>query len=332
HVVAACEMVTAAGVPVALHAVTDGRDVAPKSADGFVADLMRRLPAGASLATVTGRYFAMDRDNRWERVARAYAAMVKGEGLAAATAEAAVAEAYGRGETDEFIQPTVVAGYRGARDGDGVFCLNFRADRAREILLAMGEDDFVGFERGPRPHWAALLGMVDYSTTHDAFMAAAYPKRPVVNTLGAWVAAKGLRQFRLAETEKYPHVTFFLNGGREAPEAGEDRYMAPSPKVATYDLKPEMSAPEVTDHLVAAIGGGYAPVVGNCAHPGMVGPTGVLSAAIAAVEEVERGLGRAVAALEKAPGAMIVTADRGNCEVMIGPAAGGPHTADTTNP
>jgi len=332
HVVAACEMVTAAGVPVALHAVTDGRDVAPKSADGFVADLMRRLPAGASLATVTGRYFAMDRDNRWERVARAYAAMVKGEGLAAATAEAAVAEAYGRGETDEFIQPTVVAGYRGARDGDGFFCLNFRADRAREILLAVGEDDFVGFERGPRPHWAALLGMVDYSTTHDAFMAAAYPKRPVVNTLGAWVAAKGLRQFRLAETEKYPHVTFFLNGGREAPEAGEDRYMAPSPKVATYDLKPEMSAPEVTDHLVAAIGGGYDLIVVNYANPDMVGHTGVLSAAIAAVEEVDRGLGRAVAALEKARGAMIVTADHGNCEVMIDPATGGPHTAHTTNP
>ena len=332
HVLAACEMVTAGGVPGALHAVTDGRDVPPKSADGFIADLVRRLPSGARVVTVTGRYFAMDRDNRWERVARAYAAMVKGEGLASASPEAAVAEAYGRGETDEFIQPTVIAGFDGAKDGDGFFCLNFRADRAREILLAVAEDAFQGFERGRRPHWAALLGMVDYSTTHDAFMAAAYPKRPVVNTIGAWVAAHGLRQFRLAETEKYPHVTFFLNGGKEVPEAGEDRYMAPSPKVATYDLKPEMSAPEVTDHLVDAIGKRYDLIVVNYANPDMVGHTGVLSAAIAAVEEVDRGLGRAVAALEKARGAMIVTADHGNCEVMIDPVTGGPHTAHTTNP
>lgn len=332
HVVAACEMVAGAGVPVALHAVTDGRDVAPKSADGFVANLVRRLPAGARVVTVTGRYFAMDRDNRWDRVARAYAAMVKGEGLAAATPEAAVAEAYARGETDEFIQPTVIAGYAGARDGDGFFCLNFRADRAREILLAVGEDAFAGFERGARPHWAALLGMVDYSKTHDSFMAAAYPKRPVVNTLGSWVAAHGLRQFRLAETEKYPHVTFFLNGGREAPEEGEDRYMAPSPKVATYDLKPEMSAAEVTDHLVEAIGKGYDLIVVNYANPDMVGHTGMLSAAIAAVETVDTGLGRALAALEEAGGAMIVTADHGNCEVMIDPVTGGPHTAHTTNP
>ncbi|MFN6951971.1 MAG: 2,3-bisphosphoglycerate-independent phosphoglycerate mutase, partial [Albidovulum sp.] len=332
HVIAACEMVAAAGVPVALHAVTDGRDVPPKSADAFMADLTRRLPAGAFVATVAGRYYAMDRDNRWDRVARAYEAMVKGRGIASATPQTAVAEAYARGETDEFIQPTVIGDYAGARDGDGFFCLNFRADRAREILLAVGEDAFAGFDRGPRPHWSTLLGMVDYSKTHDAFMAAAYPKRPVVNTLGAWVAAHGLRQFRLAETEKYPHVTFFLNGGKEAPEPGEDRYMAPSPKVATYDLKPEMSAPEVTERLVAAIGSGYDLIVVNYANPDMVGHTGVLAAAIAAVEEVDRGLRRAIDALEKAGGAMIVTADHGNCEVMIDPVTGGPHTAHTTNP
>lgn len=332
HVIAACEMVTAAGVPVALHAVTDGRDVAPQSAGRFVADLTRRLPKGAAVATVTGRYFAMDRDNRWDRVARAYAAMVRGDGLAATSPETAVAAAYGRGEMDEFVQPTVIAGFGGARDGDGFFCLNFRADRAREILLAVGEDAFAGFDRGARPHWAALLGMVDYSKTHDAFMAAAYPKRPVVNTLGSWVAAHGLRQFRLAETEKYPHVTFFLNGGREAPEKGEDRYMAPSPRVATYDLKPEMSAAEVTDHLVAAIGKGYDLIVVNYANPDMVGHTGSLPAAIAACEAVDRGLVRVLAALEQAGGAMIVTADHGNCEVMIDPETGGPHTAHTTNP
>jgi 2,3-bisphosphoglycerate-independent phosphoglycerate mutase len=319
-------------VPVALHAVTDGRDVAPKSADGFAAALQKRLPEGARVVTLTGRYFAMDRDNRWDRVERAYNAIVKAEGGAAKTASEAVLSAYLLGETDEFISPTVIGGYDGAKDGDGFFCLNFRADRAREILLAVGEDDFTGFDRGHRPHWAALLGMVDYSKTHDAFMAAAYPKRPVVNTLGAWVASHGLKQFRLAETEKYPHVTFFLNGGKEVPEAGEDRYMAPSPKVATYDLQPEMSASEVSDKLVEAIGTGYDLIVVNYANPDMVGHTGDLSAAIRAVEEVDRGLGRAVAALEQAGGAMIVTADHGNCEMMIDPETGGPHTAHTTNP
>ncbi|MDW4549704.1 2,3-bisphosphoglycerate-independent phosphoglycerate mutase [Defluviimonas sp. D31] len=332
HVLAACEMIAGAGVPVVLHAVTDGRDVAPKSADSFVADLIERLPDGAKVGTVTGRYFAMDRDNRWDRVERAYAAMMKAEGLTAASAPEAIAAAYARGETDEFIQATVIDGYQGAKDGDGFFCLNFRADRAREILLAVGEDDFAGFARGIRPHWSAILGMVDYSKTHDAFMAAAYPKRPVANTLGAWVASKGLKQFRLAETEKYPHVTFFLNGGREVPEEGEDRHMAPSPKVATYDLQPEMSAPEVSDTLVEAIGRGYDLIVVNYANPDMVGHTGDLSAAIAAVEEVDRGLARAMIALEAAGGAMIVTADHGNCEMMIDPETGGPHTAHTTNP
>ena len=332
HVVAACEMIAGAGVKVALHAVTDGRDVAPKSADRFIEDLEKRLPDGARVATVTGRYFAMDRDNRWDRVERAYAGMIKAEGLAARNAAEAVSAAYARDETDEFIQPTVIVGYEGAKDGDGFFCLNFRADRAREILLAVGEDDFDGFDRGTRPHWAALLGMVDYSKTHDAFMAAAYPKRPVVNTIGAWVAQHGLKQFRLAETEKYPHVTFFLNGGKEVPEVGEDRHMAPSPKVATYDLQPEMSAPEVSDKLVEAIGKGYDLIVVNYANPDMVGHTGILEAAIAAVEEVDRGLGRAVAAIEKAGGAMIVTADHGNCETMVDPETGGPHTAHTTNP
>ncbi|MGB3314245.1 MAG: 2,3-bisphosphoglycerate-independent phosphoglycerate mutase [Albidovulum sp.] len=332
HVIAACEMIAGAGVPVALHAVTDGRDVAPKSADSFAADLQARLPDGARVATLTGRYFAMDRDNRWDRVERAYAAMVGAKGLPAASATDAVAAAYSRGETDEFILPTVIGDYEGAKDGDGFFCLNFRADRAREILLAVGEDDFTSFDRGHRPHWAALLGMVDYSKIHDAFMAAAYPKRPVINTLGAWVAAHGLKQFRLAETEKYPHVTFFLNGGSEEPEKGEDRYMAPSPKVATYDLQPEMSAGEVSDTFVEAIGKGYDLIVVNYANPDMVGHTGNLSAAIRAVEEVDRGLGRAVAALEQAGGAMIVTADHGNCEMMIDPETGGPHTAHTTNP
>ena len=332
HVIAAARAIADKGVPVVLHAITDGRDVPPKSALGFITELRGDLPAGVEIGTVIGRYYAMDRDNRWERVSRAYAAMVRAEGLPAPDAANAVTEAYQRDETDEFIQPTVIAGYQGAKDGDGFFCLNFRADRAREILAAIGQPDFDAFDTGARPNWAALLGMVDYSTRHDEYMTAAYPKRQVVNTLGAWVAAKGLRQFRLAETEKYPHVTFFLNGGKEAPEPGEDRFMPASPKVATYDLAPEMSAPEVSAKLVEAIEGGYDLVVVNFANPDMVGHTGSLPAAIRACEAVDKGLGMMLAALEKTGGAAVVIADHGNCETMIDPETGGPHTAHTTNP
>ena len=332
HILAAAKAVADAGVPVAIHAITDGRDVAPKSADGFMAQLAEQLPEGARIATVIGRYFAMDRDNRWDRVQRAYEAMTKGEGGPADCAATAVSAAYARGETDEFIQPTVIAGYSGIAQGDGFFCLNFRADRAREILAALAQPGFDGFDTGPRPDLAALLGMVEYSEAHNAFMSTVYPKAAIVNTLGEWVAKQGLTQFHLAETEKYPHVTFFLNGGQEEPWAGEDRFMPKSPKVATYDLQPEMSADEVTDRFVEAIGKGYDLIVTNYANPDMVGHTGDLKAAIAACEAVDRGLARVVAALERAGGAMIVTADHGNCEVMVDPATGGPHTAHTTNP
>ncbi|WP_343116429.1 2,3-bisphosphoglycerate-independent phosphoglycerate mutase [Ostreiculturibacter nitratireducens] len=332
HILAAAKAIAGAGVPVVIHAITDGRDVPPKSADAFVPQLAAGLPEGAKIGTVIGRYWAMDRDNRWERVERAFRAMVSGEGETAADGATAVAAAYGRGETDEFIAPTVIAGYEGAKDGDGFFCLNFRADRAREILAALGAAGFDGFDASARPEWAALLGMVEYSDAHNAYMTTVFPKREIRNTLGEWVAKHGLRQFRLAETEKYPHVTFFLNGGKEDPEKGEDRYMPKSPKVATYDLQPEMSAPEVTDKLVEAIGNGYDLIVVNYANPDMVGHTGILSAAIAACEAVDRGLGRVLEALEKAGGAMILTADHGNCETMVDPVTGGPHTAHTTNP
>ncbi|MDP4031714.1 MAG: 2,3-bisphosphoglycerate-independent phosphoglycerate mutase [Pseudorhodobacter sp.] len=332
HLLAACRALAGVGVPVVVHAITDGRDVAPDSAGGFIADLVAGLPEGARIGTVIGRYWAMDRDNRWDRVARAYAAMVQGVGAGAADAGAAVAASHAKGEMDEFIAPTVIGGYLGARDGDGFFCLNFRADRAREILAALAEPGFARFDTGERPKWAAMLGMVDYSKAHDAYMTAAYPKPVLHNTLGEWVASHGKRQFRLAETEKYPHVTFFLNGGKEVPEAGEDRYMAKSPKVATYDLQPEMSAAEVTDHLVEAIAEGYDLIVVNYANPDMVGHTGDLAAAIAACEAVDAGLGRVLVALEKAGGAMIVTADHGNCETMVDPVTGGPHTSHTTNP
>ena len=332
HVLAACRAMTALGIPVVLHAITDGRDVAPSSAGEFVEQLMLSLPAGAKVATVIGRYWAMDRDNRWERVQRAYDAMVNAKGEAAATPQAAVAASYAKGETDEFLAPSVIGDYAGARDGDGFFCLNFRSDRAREILAALAAPGFDGFATGKRPVWAALLGMVEYSAGHNEYMTTAYPKRSISNTLGEWVAKQGLTQFRLAETEKYPHVTFFLNGGREVPFEGEDRAMPKSPKVATYDLQPEMSAGEVSDHLVAAIEKGYDLIVVNFANPDMVGHTGSLPAAIEACEAVDQGLGRALAALQAKGGAMIVTADHGNCEMMIDPVTGGPHTSHTTNP
>ncbi|MGH1424810.1 MAG: 2,3-bisphosphoglycerate-independent phosphoglycerate mutase [Pseudooceanicola sp.] len=332
HILAAARAVADAGVPVVLHAITDGRDVAPKSAYGYLNDLDEGLADGVRIATLSGRYYALDRDNRWERVAEAFGAIIHGTGQKSATAHAAVTRGYDNGETDEFITPTVIGDYAGARDGDGVFCLNFRADRAREILAAIGQPDFDAFDTGTRPKLAAFLGMVDYSSAHNAYMTTCYPKQEIVNTLGAWVAQHGRSQFRLAETEKYPHVTFFLNGGQETPETGEDRFMPKSPKVATYDLQPEMSAEEVTDQFVQAIEHGYDLIVTNYANPDMVGHTGDLKAAIAACEAVDKGLARVVAALEKAGGAMIVTADHGNCETMIDPNSGGPHTAHTTNP
>ncbi len=332
HIVAAAKAITDAGVPVALHAVTDGRDVAPKSAFTYIAELEERLPKGARIVTVSGRYFAMDRDNRWERVSEAYAAMINGQGRAASTAHGAIDHAYNQSETDEFIVPTVLDGFDRVTDGDGFFCLNFRADRAREILRAIGEPGFADFDTGPRPHLSALLGMVEYSDGHNAYMTTVFPKRDIVNTLGEWVAKQGLRQFRLAETEKYPHVTFFLNGGIETPEVGEDRFMPKSPKVATYDLQPEMSSAEVTAKFVEAIEAGYDLIVTNYANPDMVGHTGDLQAAIKACEAVDQGLAQVIEALNKAGGAMIVTADHGNCEMMVDPETGGPHTAHTLNP
>lgn len=333
HVLAALTALTRAGIPTILHAITDGRDVAPSSAQVFMSHLIKRLPDGVQIGTVTGRYYAMDRDNRWERVSTAYNAMVHAKADATAPdAITAVTQSYAAGKTDEFIPATQIGSYSGAADGDGFFCLNFRADRAREILRAIGEPQFSEFETGPRPNWATLLGMVEYSMNHNDYMTTCYPKQKIVNTLGEWVAKQGKTQFRLAETEKYPHVTFFLNGGKEQPEIGEDRYMPKSPKVATYDLQPEMSAPEVTEKFVEAIHKGYDLIVTNYANPDMVGHTGDLNAAMQACEAVDQGLSSVIAALDAVGGAMILTADHGNCETMVDPDTGGPHTAHTLNP
>ncbi len=332
HMVAAAKALRAQGVPVLIHALTDGRDVAPRSALNYFKTLESDMPDGVAIATVIGRYFAMDRDNRWARVKTAFDAIVYGKGKVEKTPRDAVDAAYDRDENDEFITPTVIDGYPGAKDGDAVFCLNFRADRAREIMAAIGAPDFDKFAAGTRPRWAALMGMAEYSVAHNAYITTMYPQPDIVNTLGAWVAQHGLRQFRIAETEKYPHVTFFLNGGEEDPVAGEDRFMPKSPNVATYDMQPEMSSVEVTDHLVQAIENGYDLIVVNYANPDMVGHTGDLQAAIAACEAVDLGLGRVLAAIEDAGGAMVITADHGNCETMIDPETGGAHTAHTLNP
>ncbi|MCT8158773.1 2,3-bisphosphoglycerate-independent phosphoglycerate mutase [Pseudoruegeria sp. SHC-113] len=332
HIVEAAKAITAAGVPAQIHAITDGRDVAPKSADSYLKAFEEALPEGATIGSLVGRYFALDRDNRWERVQQAFDVVVSGQGNVSDTAQSAISESWARGETDEFIKATKLAAYQPPANGDGLLFINFRADRAREILAALADPDFAEFDASARPSWGAVCGMVEYSDRHNSYMQTLFPKRKIVNTLGEWVSKQGKTQFRLAETEKYPHVTFFLNGGKEVPEPGEDRYMPKSPKVATYDLQPEMSAGEVTEAFVAAIEKGYDLIVTNYANPDMVGHTGDLGAAIKACEAVDAGLGEVVEALKKAGGAMIVTADHGNCEMMQDPETGGPHTAHTLNP
>lgn len=332
HILETARVLTNAGIPVQIHAITDGRDVAPRSAIETVAAFDKALPEGAHIGSLIGRYFAMDRDNRWDRVQQAYDLVIEGKGHTSANAEAAIQAAYERGENDEFITATRIAGYQQPKDGDGLLFLNFRADRAREILAALADPEFSDFNSATRPNWGATCGMVEYSDRHNAYLDVIFPKQDIVNTLAEWVADHGRSQFHIAETEKYPHVTFFLNGGKEEPVAGEDRYMPKSPKVATYDLQPEMSAGEVTEHLVDAIEKQYDFIVVNFANPDMVGHTGIIPAAVKACEAVDAGLSKAVAALEKVGGAMIVTADHGNCDMMIDPVTGGPHTAHTLNP
>lgn len=333
HIAALAKLVAAAGVPVFVHAITDGRDTPPESGAECLAWLGRQLPTGAEIATVIGRYYAMDRDNRWDRVARAYELFVNGKGERADDPAAALKASYEAGVTDEFVAPVVIdADYPGMRDGDGVLCANFRADRVREILTALLDPGFDGFPHDRTIRFAGALGMAPYSDVLDRQMHSLFPPQRMNDLLGEVVARAGMKQLRAAETEKYPHVTYFLNGGRETVFEGEERIMVSSPKVATYDLQPEMSAPELTDRVVAAIDSGkFDLIVLNYANPDMVGHTGVLEAAIKAVETVDIGLGRLDAAIRAQNGAMIVTADHGNCEMMRDPETGGPHTAHTLN-
>ncbi len=332
HMVALAHILHEAGLPVIIHVWTDGRDTPPESAGTYLYEFASALASAAKIGTLTGRYYAMDRDKRWERVQLAYDALVAAKGAAFPSAQAAIAASHAAQITDEFIKPAIIGDYAGMRAGDGILCANFRADRVREILTALLDPSFDGFAAQP-PKLAAATGMTAYSDALAPFMTTLFAPQILDDLLGQVVSAHGLKQLRIAETEKYPHVTYFFNGGIETPYPGEDRIMVPSPKVATYDLQPEMSAADVTSEAVAAIkSGDYGLIILNFANPDMVGHTGVLAAAIKAVEAVDAGLGAIAEAIADRGGALLVTADHGNCELMRDPDTGAPHTAHTTNP
>jgi len=334
HLFAMLELAHQAGVAqVAVHAFLDGRDTPPQSAEASLRALQALCAqlGNARVASLCGRYYAMDRDKRWERVARAWQAIVEAESdHRADDALTALQAAYARGETDEFVAPTVLAGAQPMRDGDAVVFMNFRADRARQLTAAFVAPGFSGFT-ARRPALARFVCLTEYDASLPA--AVAFPPEDLRQTFGEVVANAGLTQLRIAETEKYAHVTFFFSGGREEPFPGEERILIPSPKVATYDLQPEMSCPALTDRLVEAIASGrFDAIICNIANPDMVGHTGVLEAAIRAAEAVDQAIGRIVAAVRAAGGALIITADHGNLEMMRDPVTGQPHTAHTVGP
>ena len=334
HLVALANIIAGAGVPVRIHAFLDGRDTPPRSAQEYLEQITAGLKKGLPItfATISGRYYAMDRDKRWERVEKAYTCLVDARGETAKTPKEAVEKAYAAGQDDEFVMPTALEGYPGMKDGDGVLMFNYRSDRAREILTALLDPLFDGFKRSRLVKFAAAVGMVEYSAALNGFLKTLFPPTHIKMGLGETVARAGLKQLRIAETEKYAHVTFFFNGGEERQFDGENRILVPSSKVATYDLKPEMSAPEVTDKLVEAIGSGtYDLVVVNYANTDMVGHSGILPAAIKAVEAVDSCLGRLMEAVKQAGGVMFVTADHGNAEQMYDGESHQKHTQHTLN-
>lgn len=336
HLVALVELAERQRVPrVVLHALLDGRDTPPQSGMGFLRETLARIDGKAQLASVSGRYYGMDRDNRWERTGLWYAAAVRGEAPVESDALAALQRSYDAGVHDEFVKPWVMAGADGRalapmRDGDALICFNFRSDRMRQSLRALALPDFTGFETGARP----LVHIVTMTQYDDTFpFPVAFGPQSMQDLVGQVIAKAGLTQLRTAETEKYPHVTFFFNGGHEHPLPGEDRRMVPSPKVATYDLQPEMSAPAVCDILCEALAGRtHDFVLCNFANTDMVGHTGSLPAAIKAVETVDACLGRVLEAAAVGGARLIITADHGNADLMVDPETHQPHTAHTTNP
>ncbi|SHJ10286.1 phosphoglycerate mutase [Malonomonas rubra DSM 5091] len=334
HLYAFIRMAKQLGVKdVCVHAFMDGRDTPPSSGAGYLAELEQELVkiGLGRVATVTGRYWAMDRDNRWDRVEQAYQALTEGFGQQAETSAQAIEAAYAAGQTDEFVKPWVIGDGGTIEDGDGVLFFNFRADRAREITRSLTDADFGGFKRNKTPQLVDYVCLTEYDENFD--LPVAFPSETYPDILAEVISKAGLRQLRIAETEKYAHVTFFFNGGVEEAWEGEDRVLIPSPQdVATYDQKPAMSAVEVTDEVVKRIESDqYQLIILNFANPDMVGHTGVLAAAIEAVETVDSCLGRVVEAMLKKNGRMLITADHGNCEQMSD-GKGGAHTAHTSNP
>lgn len=334
HLYGLLEMAKKFGIEnVFVHCFMDGRDVPPSSGKDFVAELLRKMEeiGVGRIATVMGRYYAMDRDNRWERVEKAYAAMVYGEGEKAACALCAMQNSYDADVTDEFVVPTVIDGAQPIKANDSVIFFNFRPDRAREITRTLVDPDFTGFERKNGFFPLTYVCMTPYDATMPN-VDVAFKKESLDNTLGEYISRLGLKQLRIAETEKYAHVTFFFNGGVETQYEGEDRILVHSPKVATYDLQPEMSAYEVTDKMVEAVESGkYDMIILNFANCDMVGHTGVFEAAVKAVEAVDTCVGRVVDAILAQGGAALITADHGNADHMFDD-DGSPFTAHTTNP
>ncbi len=334
HIAALADIVSAEGIQVWIHAFLDGRDTPPRSADAYLTGWQKRFAGNdkVTFGVIIGRYFAMDRDKRWDRVEKAYNAMVDAQGTPFTDATTVLAERYAANENDEFITPCVHEEYSGMRDGDGLLMANFRADRARQLLTTLLDPSFSGFLRNRTTQFRTTLGMVEYSEALTSFIPVLFPPESPENTLAEVLSNAGLKQLHIAETEKYAHVTFFLNGGREEPFAGEDRILIPSPNVATYDLKPEMSAYEITDAIVTALNEKrYDVIIVNYANGDMVGHTGDLDAARKAVEAVDACLAKLKTALDAAGGTMLVTADHGNAEMMFDPATDQAHTAHTLN-
>lgn len=338
HLLALARMADARGVKPYFHCFLDGRDVPPRSAARYFRLLAEARGARGlrEVATVMGRYYAMDRDRRWDRIEAAYDALVRGRGRTASDPLEALDHAYGAGESDEFVSPTVIVGEAGAprgpvAPGDEVIFFNFRADRARQLAGALAAETFGEFHRNGAGAPAVLTAMMPYD--EQLPVPAAFRPEELRNTLGEWAARHGLTQLRIAETEKYAHVTYFFNGGAEAPFQGEQRILVPSPRVATYDLQPEMSAGEVTRRLQQAVAGADLDlIVLNYANPDMVGHTGIMPAAVAACEAVDEGLGETVEAVLAREGAVVIVADHGNAEIMLDAETGQPHTAHTTSP
>lgn len=335
HIMSLAKIAAEAGVRTHIHAFTDGRDCSPESGHAFLSHMAQVVGGYDSvrLSSVCGRYYAMDRDNRWERVQRAYDAIMFGRGTKSSDVRRAIQDSYDQGITDEFIEPIILDGYNGMQDGDAILFANFRSDRAREILQAFLLPDFKGFDRQGAAKISETVGMVEYSDVLNEYMHVLFPPIIHQNILGEVISIKGLRQLRMAETEKYPHVTFFFNCGREEPYSGEDRILIDSPKVATYDLQPEMSAPELSEKLLTALENNqHDVIIVNFANTDMVGHTGSIDAVRKAAESVDGTLCKLQRAVLNMGGVLFVTADHGNADQMFDAETNGPHTAHTLNP